>query len=49
VVAKLGDPRVEIGHAERDVVVELAARARERPVALAHVPGQGHVAEHDRG
>ena len=28
--AQLGDPGVEIGDAERDVVVELAARARER-------------------
>jgi len=35
---QLGDPGVEIPNAERDVVVHVPARARERPVALTHVP-----------
>src|SRR5438046_5029083 len=48
-VAQLGDPGVEIGDAERDVVVELAARAHQRLIALPHVPGEGHVTEADRG
>src|SRR4051794_17904178 len=48
-VVQLGDPGVEIGHAERDVVVELAARTHERLVALPHVPGECHVAEDHPG
>src|SRR5262249_36975071 len=48
-VAKLRDPRVEVPNAERDVIVEVAARARERRVVLPHVAGQRDVAEHDRG
>ena len=47
--AQLGDPGVEIGDAERDVVVQLPARGRERRVALAHVPRQHDVAEGDGG
>src|SRR5215467_7690421 len=35
--SQLGDPGVEIGDAERDVVVHVPARARERTVALTHV------------
>src|SRR6202011_4019896 len=47
--AQLGDPGIEIGDAERDVIVEVAARADQRLVALAHVPGQRHVADGDGG
>src|SRR5215467_11066536 len=36
--AQLGGPGVQIGHAQRDVVVELPARAGQRLVALTHVP-----------
>src|SRR6185369_17931632 len=35
--AQLGDPGVEVRDAQRDVIVELAARARERGVVLPHV------------
>ena len=31
------------------MIVELAARGRERRIALAHIGGEGHVAEHDGG
>src|SRR5256885_11241 len=34
--AQLRHPRVEIGHAESDVIVEVASRGRERRRALIH-------------
>src|SRR3979409_2018729 len=45
--AQLGAPGIEIGDAERDMVVQLSARARERLVSLAHVPRQHDIAEQD--
>jgi hypothetical protein len=38
-------PRIQVGDAERDVVVQMPAGPHERPLALAHVGRQGHVAE----
>src|SRR5262245_25827871 len=46
---QLGDPGIEVGDPERDVVVELSARADERLLVLAHVPGEHYVAEGDGG
>src|SRR5215831_20903335 len=48
-LAELRDPPVEIADAERDVIVEVAARARERRVVLPHVAGQRDVPEHHCG
>ena len=45
--AQLGHPRVEIGDAQRDVVLQLPARAGQRRFALVRVPAQRHVAELD--
>ena len=47
--AQLRHPRVEIGHAQRDVVLQLPARTGQRGFALVRVPGQHHVAELDPG
>src|SRR2546422_11350631 len=47
--AQLGDPGVETGQTERDGIVQLPARAHERPIALTHVPGQCPVADNDPG
>src|SRR5712692_3657861 len=47
--SQLGDPGVEVGDAEGDVIVELPTRAHERTIALTHVPEERHVAERDRG
>src|SRR5262245_47133118 len=47
--AQLGDPGIEVGDAERDVVVQLSARTDERHLALAHVPGEHHIAEGNGG
>src|SRR5260370_32203396 len=44
-VAQLGEPRIKIRNAERDVVIEVTAGAHQRLVSLPHVPGQRHVAE----
>src|SRR6266403_2119983 len=46
---QLGDPGIEIADAERDVIVQVPARAHEGRVALTHVRGKRHVAEHDGG
>src|SRR5712692_11294931 len=43
--AQLGDPGVEVGDAEANVIVQLSARADERLVPLAHVPGQHDIVE----
>src|SRR5256886_512950 len=47
--AQLGDPGVEIGDAERDVIVYLPPRAHQWLLALPHVPQERHVTEYDRG
>src|SRR5205085_9948215 len=46
---QLGDPRIEVGDAERDVIVQVPARAHEGRVALWHVRGKRYVTEHDGG
>src|SRR5438046_1394585 len=46
---QLGDPGIEIADAERDVIVQVSARAHEGRVALTHVRGKRHVTEHDGG
>ena len=46
--AQLGDPGVEIGDAERDVIVHLAPAAHERLIALPHVPQERHIVDRGR-
>src|SRR5947209_12137735 len=47
--AQFADPGIEIGDAESEMVLHLAAARGERLVALVHVPGQHDIAEFDAG